>query len=743
MCASTSRPSKRRRGLAGLITIGLLLTMAVQGQAATVEIKPRGSQIAGPAQEDRGEPDWQARMNNWQRDSAGEFEPWLQAMRAWRTQQLKAMAYDDAQYRRPELLWTQRNFVQPQAMMEDRYLYDPQARRYTPERYLADLNQRYGGIDSVLLWPVYPNLGIDDRNQWDMLRDLPGGLPALRQLVKDFQSRGVRVLFPLLPWDQGSRDEGRPMPEAIAALLAEIGADGINGDTMDGLPLAYREAADASGRALLLQPELSFKDEAMLAFNQQSWGYWETPFVPMVSKWKWLEPRHLIHVSDRWATDRHNIMQAAFFNGAGIQSWENIWGWWNQFTPRDAEALRRIASIYRAVPDLLSSPDWVPHLPTQHYGVFASSFSGSIAGQGRTLWTLVNRNAFALDEAIIKLAHRPGRRYFDLWRGVELAAKVSGSEAVLSFEIEPLGYGAVLGLDVGALPADLAAFLTAQQARASQPLSAYSAEWKPLPQAMLPIAATRPASQAPSGMVAIPAGEFDFRVTGVEIEGENRPGMDVQYPWEALPRRAHLHRMALKRFFIDRHPVTNAQFKAFIDAAGYRPADAHNFLKAWGGRSPKPGDAQRPVTWVSIEDARAYCQWAGKRLPHEWEWQYAAQGSDGRQYPWGNQWLAAATPAPATERDMPPPAPVGTHPLGASPFGVEDMVGLVWQWTDEFADEHTRAAVLRGGSYYRPQGLHWYFPSALKLNEHGKYLLMAPSKDRAGTIGFRCVMDGG
>jgi formylglycine-generating enzyme required for sulfatase activity len=70
-----------------------------------------------------------------------------------------------------------------------------------------------------------------------------------------------------------------------------------------------------------------------------------------------------------------------------------------------------------------------------------------------------------------------------------------------------------------------------------------------------------------------------------------------------------------------------------------------------------------------------------------------------------------------------------------------DTTGNVWQWTDEFSDEHTRAAIVRGGSYYRPQGSMWYFPQAHKLTEHGKYLLMAPSKDRAGTLGFRCVMD--
>ena len=84
---------------------------------------------------------------------------------------------------------------------------------------------------------------------------------------------------------------------------------------------------------------------------------------------------------------------------------------------------------------------------------------------------------------------------------------------------------------------------------------------------------------------------------------------------------------------------------------------------------------------------------------------------------------------------------VAAHPAGASAFGVMDLVGNIWQWTDEFVDTHTRAAILRGGSYYHPQASIWYFPETYKLNEHGKYLLMAPSKDRAGTRGFRCVKD--
>ena len=242
-------------------------------------------------------------------------------------------------------------------------------------------------------------------------------------------------------------------------------------------------------------------------------------------------------------------------------------------------------------------------------------------------------------------------------------------------------------------------------------------------------------------MVKIPQGDFLFRVSGIEIEGLNDIGVDLQYAWEDSPRRFHEHPMQVKSFYIDKYPVTNAQFKKFLDSTRYHPEDDLNFLRDWKDGSYPAGWEQKPVTWVSREDASAYANWAGKRLPHEWEWQYAAQSSDGRLYPWGNVWDDSAVPMPDKSRTMRGPDPVDAHPKGASPFGVMDMVGNVWQWTDEFVDDHTRAGIVRGGSYYQPQGSIWYFPQAYKLDEHGKLLLMSPSMDRSGAVGFRCVED--
>src|ERR1700684_4526026 len=177
---------------------------------------------------------------------------------------------------------------------EDRFFYDPEAHRYTVDRYVDDTVQRYGGIDAVLIWPTYPNMGIDNRNQHDLIRCMPGGIPGVRKMVEDFHRRGVHVLFPMMMWDQGTRDPGMPWPQATAELMKEIGADGINGDTQDGVPLAFSLAADKIDHPLALEPELGPSDEA-LAWNVLTWGQYKFQFTPTVDRYRWLEPRHQVN----------------------------------------------------------------------------------------------------------------------------------------------------------------------------------------------------------------------------------------------------------------------------------------------------------------------------------------------------------------------------------------------------------------------------------------------------------------
>jgi formylglycine-generating enzyme required for sulfatase activity len=517
--------------------------------------------------------------------------------------------------------------------------------------------------------------------------------------------------------------------------MAEIGADGINGDTQDGIPLSFFQAAEHDGHPLAFQPEHIPHDEAV-AWNLMTWGQEDFHFVPEIYRDKWLEPRHMVNVSDRWSRDKTADLQFAFFNGVGWESWENVWGIWNGISPRDAEATRRMAMIDRAFSPFLVSAEWEPFYPVNPFGLFASRWPHGKA----TLWTIVNRNEYDIDAAHLRVPALDGARYFDVYHGVEIQPIIPSGEnwVHLRFPIEAHGFGAVLQV-VGNPDASVMDEMAKMKNMTTRPLSSYSPDRQILAQHIVETKPT-PQSHAPN-MIHIPGGDFLFDVMGVEIEGANDVTVDVQYPWENAARRYHQHSMRIHSFDMDKYPVTNKEFKAFLDVAHYYPKDDLNFLKDWKGGAYPPGWGDKPVTWVSIEDARAYAAWAGKRLPHEWEWQYAAQGVEMRKYPWGDTWRPDAVPIPDESRIMRGPDDVEAHPVGVSSYGVMDMVGNVWQWTDEYQDEHTRSAIVRGGSYYRPQGSKWYFPQTYQNDRHGKLLLMAPSKDRSGAIGFRCVAD--
>jgi formylglycine-generating enzyme required for sulfatase activity len=236
---------------------------------------------------------------------------------------------------------------------------------------------------------------------------------------------------------------------------------------------------------------------------------------------------------------------------------------------------------------------------------------------------------------------------------------------------------------------------------------------------------TEAATSVPGNMVLVPGTILKYKVTA----NDNF----IPHPITEDERS-----VVVDSFLIDRYPVTNAQYRDFIYSTNYRPEDTTNYLRHWENDDYRLGQGNYPVTWVSYEDARAYADWAGKRLPTEDEWQLAAQGTDGRLWPWGDEFQGTRC-----NNAFGRPTPVDAFSKGASPYGVVDMVGNVWQMTgDIWFNGNNYFMTVRGGSYFQPESGWWYIQGGpQQLNKTQMLLLLSPGFDRSSTVGFRCVKD--
>lgn len=217
-----------------------------------------------------------------------------------------------------------------------------------------------------------------------------------------------------------------------------------------------------------------------------------------------------------------------------------------------------------------------------------------------------------------------------------------------------------------------------------------------------------------SMLVLVPAGSFYYgsREDDNEAKRDEKPQNTIELP----------------DFYIDKYQVTNKQYKLFVDETKHRPPnqsnkDAEELYGGpiWEGNSYPQEYADHPVMCVSLEDARAYAKWAGKRLPTEQEWEKAARGWDGRNYPWGNEFDDKFC---NHGRKFKGTTAVGSFEKGVSPYGCHDMAGNVWEWTDSTLGSKP---VVRGGSWSADS---MYCRCAYR----GKY------EYRSVNNGFRCAL---
>jgi len=491
----------------------------------------------------------------------------------------------------------------------------------------------------------------------------------------------------------------------------------------------------------------------------------------------------------------------SLFNGYGTEN--------NLFSPgrpywldEQWKYLAKILMIQRENAENFTLQNWVPLIDTKQDNIFVNKWPA----ENKTIYTIFSLIPQGFNKPLFEVQSKPGFHFVDLWNHepVKLDSVDNRIYAVADIEAFSEKY---LGTNnegaVGAiaefpellevafnLPADELTFSASKGDSiiiyAGMP--GYEGKWKSFPAqkqtirlikefgreegkfvvqlfekgelideqiiSFAPASArlisnknqTKKYAEAPTGMIKIPSGKFKLEV---EFGDYFIPYPDVLEKGE----------VEIPSFYMDKFPVTNAEFKIFLDKTSYKSTDSENFLKHWENGKIKPGDENKPVVFVSYEDALAFAKWVGKRLPTEMEWQYAAQTEKLNQWPWGDKVQITTEKEEITgtltvetlkgiDSTLCNPGngildPVGSYPKGANPNGLQDLVGSVWQITNDVYDNCAYSFImLKGGSYFKPEDSWWYVQGGPKNLQYRQMLLrVSQGFERKATVGFRCVAD--
>jgi len=703
--------------------------------------------------------------------------------------------FDNSLFERDDLKWIRHAYAMHLMMTWDHQYYD--ASEFHLEDFLKKSEKLFGGNDVIGIWPNWPMLGLDQRNQWDLYRALPGGTPKIKEMAELCRRYGTKLFISYNPWDESTRNEDHHT--GMSDMIEKTTADGVVLDTEGKSSREHQAAADKVRSGVIMYSEgmaVPRDMQGIVAGRVHNALY----FPPLLNLNKFIKPEfaifrvaeiHREHIRREYAT--------SFFNGYGTEI--------NIFPPGRPDWLDeeyrffgKTLMILRENTNNFVASGYTPLIPTKQDKVYVNKWPLEY----KTVYTIFSLVPESVDTTLFRAEQKPGWHYVDLWNHASAHIDTIGIETFLRVQIDGFSkrwIGTNNEGSVGAIgffPKNIQLDLNGDSLFISAVTGTKIKIWKGDPSyektcREYPVTQNRIKLYEDFGryegkfvvqlfkedeIIDETSFEIPFgmpRLISSVIRAPVRSkilGEMVKIPAGTLYRKSTFgdnfipnpvvnekEKIIMPAFYMDKFPVTNSQFKTFVNATSYKPTDTANFLKHWLNGKIITGQENFPVIWISYEDAKAFARWAGKRLPTEIEWQYAAQTPKLYDWPWGNKVKVTrkeevVTNTLTVSKLQVDPAycntgdgklyTVGKYKKGINPYGLYDLVGCVWQLTNDEYDNGTNYfLVVKGGSYFLPASSWWYVEGGPReLTYTQKLLRISQGFERCGTVGFRCVMDG-
>lgn len=704
--------------------------------------------------------------------------------------------FDNQLFERTDLQWIRDDYVMHLFMAWDHILYDDQG-TVRINQFLETSKDLYGGDDAIGIWPTWPTLGLDQRNQFDLFRDLPGGLEGLKSLSRSLEEDGSALFICYNPWDESTRGEDHQ--EGLYQIVKETQSKGVVLDTRGASSFALQAAADSARSGVVMYSEgmaVPRDMQGIVSGRVHNALY----YPPLLNLNRLIKPEFSIFRVAEVAKERiRREIALSYFNGHGIE--------FNVFAPGQPDWLeeqyRFLGHTVRILRDHSSNfgeSQYLPLLPPTRDRLYVNAWPGKTS----ILYTIFSLLPEGFQGALFPVQPKDGFHFFDVYNYEEVELDTLEGSAYAKVELEGFDVKYLGTNNEGAVGgvAQYRNLLTSNLFSDELSISVSSgkkiliwagtptynqkplvlpaqdttirlhesfgnfegkivlqllAEKEVIDQNVVELKAGTPrliskvqkvfGTADSRNMIEVPAGTFTFSSTHGDAF--------ISYPDF---NEQHVYQM--DAFLIDKYPVTNRQFADFIKSSGYEPSDTSRFLQHWPAGQMPDSLANQPVVYIAYEDAQAYAKWAGKRLPTEVEWQYAAQAGDGREWPWSKdtdhiyreQEPVTNTLTVFRIKGIEPDKcnlgnghldEVGSHPAGANSYGLEDLVGSVWQLTNDLYSSGSYTYIMmKGGSYFNPSSSWWYVQGGPRELHYRQYLLrVSQGFERNATVGFRCVRD--